>query len=101
MPDRAQVDRLTVRLREHVERLVPKVDEAIREECHDSTDRETARWLLGRVEHTLRQGPGPDDRTAAVHLEDLALNCRALAAICSHKEETGELAPIALPAPSS
>ncbi|MGW4548380.1 DUF6415 family natural product biosynthesis protein [Streptomyces violaceorubidus] len=98
VPDREQVD---VRLREHVERLVPMVDEAIKEECHDTADRETARWLLGRVDHTLRQGPGPDDRTAAVHLEELALNCRALAAICSHKSEAGELTPIALPFPRS
>ncbi|WP_134654980.1 DUF6415 family natural product biosynthesis protein [Streptomyces sp. H23] len=101
VPDREQVDQLTARLRDHVGRLVPKVDEAIKDECHDTADRETARWLLGRVDHALRQGPGSDDRTAAVHLEDLALNCRALAAICSHKEETGDLAPIALPCPPS
>ncbi|MEU3896352.1 DUF6415 family natural product biosynthesis protein [Streptomyces sp. NPDC045251] len=101
VPDRGQVDQLTARLREHVGHLVPEVDAAINDECHDTTDRETARWLLCRVDHTLRQGPGPDNRTAAVHLEDLALNCRALSAICSHKEETGQLAPVALPSTPS
>ncbi|MFC8310558.1 MULTISPECIES: DUF6415 family natural product biosynthesis protein [Streptomyces] len=81
VPDRERVDQLTARLREHVGHLMPKVDEAINDECHDTADRETARWLLDRVGHTLHYGPGPDDRTAAVHLEDLALNCRALSAI--------------------
>ncbi|MEU4053066.1 DUF6415 family natural product biosynthesis protein [Streptomyces olivaceus] len=100
VPDRERADQLTARLREHVGHLMPKVDEAIADECHDTADRETARWLLDRVGHTLHQG-GPDDRTAAVHLEDLALNCRALSAICSHKDETGQLAAIALPSTPS
>ncbi|MDG9724816.1 MULTISPECIES: DUF6415 family natural product biosynthesis protein [unclassified Streptomyces] len=96
VPGREQVDQLTARLRQHVGHLAPKLDEAINDECHDTADRDTARWLLDRVDHTLRQGPGPDNRTAAAHLEDLALNCRALAAICSHKEETGQLVAIRL-----
>ncbi|MFH8441261.1 DUF6415 family natural product biosynthesis protein [Streptomyces sp. NPDC018026] len=101
VPDREQVDQLTARLWAHVGHLVLKVDEAINDECHDIADRETARWLLGRVDHALSQGPGPDNRTAAVHLEDLALNCRALSAIYSHKQETGQLAAIALPSTAS
>lgn len=95
VPARDRVDILTARLRGYVEGLVPGVGAAVAAECHDTVDRETARWLLARVRHTLDQRPGPDNRTAAVHMEDLALNCRALAAICSHLEEAGELVAIA------
>ncbi|MGW5098319.1 DUF6415 family natural product biosynthesis protein [Streptomyces nodosus] len=82
VPPRDRVDPLTVRLRKHVGCLVPEVEAAIAAACHDTTDRETARWLLARVRTTLDQGPGPGDRTAAVHVEDLALSCRALSVIC-------------------
>ncbi|MFC3351623.1 DUF6415 family natural product biosynthesis protein [Streptomyces echinoruber] len=84
VPDRDRVDVLTARLRGYVEVLAPRVETANTAQRHDTTDRETARWLLSRVRHTLDQGPGPDDRTAAVHMEDLALNCRALWAIHPH-----------------
>ncbi len=98
VPVRDRVDPLTVRLREHVERLVPDMEAAIAATCHDTTNRKTARWLLARVRTTLDQGPGPGARTAAVHMEDLALSCRALPVICSHLEDTGELVAIAHPA---
>ncbi|MEW2494026.1 DUF6415 family natural product biosynthesis protein [Streptomyces nodosus] len=95
VPARERVAPISGRLREYVEFLAPEVDVAIAAECHDTADRETARWLLVRVCTTLNQGPGPNDRTAAVHMEDLALDCRALAVICSHLEETGALVAIA------
>ena len=76
-PDRRQVDVFTSSLREYAEHLVPLAEAVIGVERED-TDRETMRWLLARVRTTLEQGPGRDDRTAAVHLEDLALVCRAL-----------------------
>lgn len=80
VPDRAEVDRLTGRLRGPVELLAAEL-EAVIEAQLDSSDRETARWLLIRTRRVLGEGQGPNHRTAAVHVEDLALSCRALATL--------------------
>ncbi|MEV2214644.1 DUF6415 family natural product biosynthesis protein [Streptomyces sp. NPDC050997] len=82
VPDRSEVDRLTGHLRQHVELLAAALEAAIQGQSEDTTDRETARWLLVRTRKALDDGPGPDHRTAAVHVEDLALTCRALATLC-------------------
>ncbi|KPI17670.1 hypothetical protein OK074_1691 [Actinobacteria bacterium OK074] len=82
VPDRAEVDRLTGYLRGHVELLVGELEAAIAGQREDTSDRETARWLLIRTRKALDEGHGPNHRTAAVHVEDLALTCRALATLC-------------------
>ena len=82
VPDRAEVDRLTGYLRGHVELLAAELEAAIEGQQEDTSDRETARWLLIRTRKALNDGTSSDHRAAAVHLEDLALTCRALAALC-------------------
>jgi hypothetical protein len=82
VPDRAEVDRLTGNLRRNVELLAVALEGAIEGWSEDDSDRETARWLLVRTRKALDDGPGSNHRTAAVHLEDLALTCRALATLC-------------------
>jgi hypothetical protein len=95
VPVRARVDELTAILLGDVYVRKAAVEDVLSAECPDSSDRETARWLLARVAGTLRTGPGPDNRTAAVHLEDLALSCRTLAAIgrLLAQNEQGATAP--------
>ncbi len=82
LPARAEVDRLAGFLGGHVELLAAELEAAIEAQSEDTSDRETARWLLVRARKSLDEGAGPNDRTAAVHVEDLALTCRALAALC-------------------
>ncbi|MEV0635915.1 DUF6415 family natural product biosynthesis protein [Streptomyces sp. NPDC050619] len=82
VPDRAEVDRLTGYLRGYVELLAGELEAAIEAQPEDTSDRETARWLLIRARKTLDEGPGPNHHTAAVHVEDMALTCRALATLC-------------------
>ncbi|MFF1679442.1 DUF6415 family natural product biosynthesis protein [Streptomyces sp. NPDC058256] len=81
VPDRAEVDRLTGRLRGPVELLAAELEAVVEAQLEDSSDRETARWLLIRTRRVLDEGQGPNHRTAAVHVEDLALSCRALATL--------------------
>jgi uncharacterized protein DUF6415 len=76
------VDRLTGYLLGHVELLVGELEAAVERQSEDTSDREVARWLLIRTRKAPGDGPGPNHRTAAVHLEDLALTCRALATLC-------------------
>ncbi|WP_405612625.1 DUF6415 family natural product biosynthesis protein [Streptomyces sp. NBC_00076] len=82
VPDRTEVDRLTGYLRGAVGLLAAELEAAIEGHPEDTSDRETVRWLLVRTRKALADGPGPDHRTAAVHVEDLALTCRALATLC-------------------
>ncbi|MFF4499112.1 DUF6415 family natural product biosynthesis protein [Streptomyces sp. NPDC001401] len=82
VPDWDEVDRLTGYLRRHVELLAAELETVIEGQEKDTSDRETARWLLVRTRKALNDGPSPDHRTAAVRMEDLALTCRALAALC-------------------
>ncbi|KOU57554.1 hypothetical protein ADK57_38920 [Streptomyces sp. MMG1533] len=82
VPDRAEVDRLTGYLRRHVEMLAAALEAAVEGWSEDTSDRETARWLLVRTRKALDSVPGSNHRTAAVHVEDLALTCRALATLC-------------------
>ncbi|MCT9080295.1 DUF6415 family natural product biosynthesis protein [Streptomyces fulvoviolaceus] len=82
VPCRAEVDRLTGYLRGAVEVLVAELEAAIEGQPEDTSDRETARWLLIRTRKALDEGPGLNHRTAAVHVEDLALTCRALVTLC-------------------
>ncbi|WP_406446371.1 DUF6415 family natural product biosynthesis protein [Streptomyces sp. NBC_01613] len=85
VPVRAEVDRLTSHMRGHVELLAAELEAALEGQQEDTSDRETARWLLIRTRKALDDRPSPDHRTAAVHLEDLALTCRALAALCQQQ----------------
>lgn len=85
VPERAEVDRLTGNLRRHVELLAVALAVAIEGRPEDTSDRETARWLLVRTRKALGDGPGSNHRAAAVHLEDLALTCRALATLCRQR----------------
>ncbi|GGN91839.1 hypothetical protein GCM10011579_089090 [Streptomyces albiflavescens] len=82
VPERAEVDRLTGYLRGPVELLAAELAAATEGWAADSSDRETARWLLIRTRKALDEGQGPNHRTAAVYMEDLALTCRALATLC-------------------
>jgi hypothetical protein len=81
VPDRVEVDRLTGDLRRYVELLGVALEVAFEGRSEDTSDRETARWLLVRTRKALDDGPGSNHRTAAVHVEDLALTCRALATL--------------------
>ncbi|SFE78538.1 DUF6415 family natural product biosynthesis protein [Streptomyces mirabilis] len=85
VPDRAEVERLTGCLHSLVELLLAELEAAIEGQLEDTSDRETARWFLVRTRKALDEGPGSTHRTAAVHLEDLALTCRALAALCDQQ----------------
>ncbi|MEU6139076.1 DUF6415 family natural product biosynthesis protein [Streptomyces sp. NPDC047081] len=69
-------------LRRHVTALAGELEAALETQSADTSERETACWLLVRTHRTLNEGPDLDHRAAAVHLEDLALNCRALTALC-------------------
>ncbi|MFJ9152645.1 DUF6415 family natural product biosynthesis protein [Streptomyces sp. NPDC102270] len=82
VPEGAEVDRLSGNLRRHVELLAVALEVAVEGWSEDTSDRETSRWLLVRTRKTLDDGPGSNHHTAAVHLEDLALTCRALATLC-------------------
>ncbi|MFF4797219.1 DUF6415 family natural product biosynthesis protein [Streptomyces sp. NPDC001351] len=82
VPNRAEVDALTRYLHRHVELLAAELEAAIEGQEEDTSDRETARWLLIRARTALDDEPSSDHRTAAVHMEDLALTCRALYALC-------------------
>ncbi|MGW4907693.1 DUF6415 family natural product biosynthesis protein [Streptomyces sp. NPDC004270] len=85
VPDQAVVERLASRLRGHVELLADEVEAAVEGQPLDTCDRETARWLLVRTRKVLDEGPSPNRRVAAFRLEDLALSCRALAALCPQR----------------
>jgi hypothetical protein len=67
--------------------LVAELEAAIEGQLEDTSDRETARWLLirTRTRKALDEGPGSTHRTAAVHVQDLALICRALVALCDQQ----------------
>ncbi|MCI3270117.1 DUF6415 family natural product biosynthesis protein [Streptomyces cylindrosporus] len=90
VPDRAEVDRLAGCLRGHVAALAGELGATLEAQSADTSERETARWLLVRTHRTLNEGPDLDHRAAAVHLEDLALNCRALIALC-HQQVCAQL----------
>ncbi|XVV34922.1 DUF6415 family natural product biosynthesis protein [Streptomyces sp. CA-100214] len=81
IPRRTELEAPVAALRVHVEGLVREV-EALLDDDEDSVDQETGRWLLMRVRRTLTVGDG-DDRHFATAAEDLALSCRALAALPS------------------
>ncbi|GAA2520689.1 DUF6415 family natural product biosynthesis protein [Streptomyces longisporus] len=91
IPDRSEVDTLTRYLHGHVELLVAELEAAIEGQHEDTSDRETARWLLIRARKALDDEPSSDHRTAAVHMEDLALTCRALDALCHQQSSASAL----------
>lgn len=56
VPSRAEVDRLTGYLRGAVELLVAELEAVIEGQPEDTSDRETARWLLIRTRKALDEG---------------------------------------------
>ncbi|MEU5521199.1 DUF6415 family natural product biosynthesis protein [Streptomyces sp. NPDC047860] len=85
-PPRQEIYASMNRLRAHAELLMASTKAAL-EAQQDTADRETARWLLARIRIALEQRPGHDDRAAAIHLEDLALSCRALTVLHNPRTE--------------
>lgn len=77
VPTRARIDPAAAELRVYVEDLVCAVEVLIKDE-DDSSDRETAQWLIGRARKTLAAKAPATDQEAAVWAEDLALTCRVL-----------------------
>ncbi|WP_159046318.1 DUF6415 family natural product biosynthesis protein [Streptomyces sp. MMG1121] len=76
VPRRAQLEPAITELETYLEDLARWIEPVIAEA--NPADRQTVRWLLGRVRQLLSSEPPSTDREAATQAEDLALSCRAL-----------------------
>ncbi|WP_030348905.1 DUF6415 family natural product biosynthesis protein [Streptomyces sp. NRRL S-1022] len=92
VPPRAQLEPAVAELRVYVEDLVCDVGALIATE-EDPAERQTAQWLLGRDRQLLEATPAATDLAAAVHAQDMALCCRALAGLYERQTKGADRAP--------
>ncbi|MFJ4617442.1 DUF6415 family natural product biosynthesis protein [Streptomyces sp. NPDC088812] len=83
-PSGALLETLTQTLREHLELLIPEVEQAIRRHSKDSIARHCTLACLGDARLRLREEPTPRYNGPVGHARRLA---RALHALCEHYEQ--------------